>query len=392
VRVAFCVQRFGAEVAGGAESLCRRTARALVDAGDEVVVYTTTARDYLRWEPHYPAGTEWDAGVRVHRFDALPAAPETAAALVRDLSLAPGDAEGERRWALAQGPVAPGLVAALRAAPARHEVVVVWTYLYAHAQLGLPHVADRAVLVPLAHDEPMLRFTLSRGLTRMAAGLAFMTPEEALLVDDMHGVGRRPVAVVGTGLDAPVASDAAAGTGAGEPYALYLGRIDPAKGVADLLHMHDRYRRGGGRLGLVLAGRPTVPLRLPAWARPTGWVDDATRAALLSGATAVVLPSRYESLSLVALEAWQRGRPTLANGLSEVLAGQTRRSGGGLVYADADGYARLLGRLEHEPGLADRLGAQGAAFTADLTWPAAVRRWRALLARVRRPLAVAPHA
>ena len=52
MRLAFVVQRYGEEVAGGAEALCRATARALAERGDAVDVYTTTARDYLLWEPH----------------------------------------------------------------------------------------------------------------------------------------------------------------------------------------------------------------------------------------------------------------------------------------------------------------------------------------------------
>ena len=68
MRVAFVVQRYGAEVAGGAEALCRDTARALVRAGEDVTVFTTTARDYLSWEPFYPEGDWIDDGVRVRRF------------------------------------------------------------------------------------------------------------------------------------------------------------------------------------------------------------------------------------------------------------------------------------------------------------------------------------
>lgn len=56
MRVCIVVQRYGPEVAGGAEALCRRVASELVAAGDRVVVHTTTARDYLTWAPHYPAG------------------------------------------------------------------------------------------------------------------------------------------------------------------------------------------------------------------------------------------------------------------------------------------------------------------------------------------------
>lgn len=390
MRIAFCVQRYGADVAGGAEALCRRTATALAAAGDEVVVHTTTARDYLTWSPHYPAGVSHEAGVEVRRHPVEPADPGMAAALVRGLSLRPGDPEAERRWVRAQGPVSLSLLADLTQAGRRHEVVVFWTYLYAHTQLGLPLCRDRAVLVPLAHDEPMLRFTVSRGVTRAAAGLAFMTPEEALLVDDMHGVGSRPTAVVGAGIDPPVTDGTPDApplpSGVPDRFVLYLGRVDPAKGVLDLIRAHARYRQAGGALGLVLAGRPTVPLRLPGWVHTTGFLDDAQRASLLRRAEVVALPSRYESLSLVALEAWQAGRPTLGTAACEVVAGQTRRSGGGLLYRGPDDYVTLLTRLAADRALASALGASGARWVSELTWEAAVTRWHGLLARVRRPL------
>lgn len=388
------VQRYGAEVAGGAEALCRSTARALVAAGDEVHVYTSTARDYLTWAPHFAPGTTADDGVVVHRFAADPADPQRSGDLVRRLSLGLGDAATEAAWARAQGPVLPGMLAALTGAARRHEAVALWTYLYATAQLAMPLVADRAVLVPLAHDEPMFRFGLTRGLVAMAAGLAFLTPEERRLVDDLHGLAGRPEAIVGAGLDPAAPGDPALARAAlpGLParFALYVGRVDAAKGLGAMVDAHAAHRAAGGELGLVLAGRPAGALHLPDWVLTTGFVSDEVRAGLLAAAEVVVLPSPHESLSLVALEAWRAGRPTLANAASEVLAGQTARSGGGLLYLDAPTYGRQLARLAADPTLRAALGARGAAFAAATDWPACVRRWRALLARVRRPLDTAP--
>jgi glycosyltransferase involved in cell wall biosynthesis len=389
VRVAFVVQRFGEEVAGGAEALCRATAHALAERGDAVEVYTTTARDYLTWAPHYAPGTSRDGAVVVHRFPADPPDPSRSADLTRALALGGGDAAAEDAWAHAQGPVAPGLLAALSSARRRHEVLALWTYLYATTQLAMPLAPERTVLVPLAHDEPMLRFALTRGLVRMAAGLAFMTPEERRLVDDLHGIGDRPEAIVGAGLEPAPAGDAARARRAHDlppRFALYLGRVDPAKGLDALVRAHAAYRAAGGELGLVLAGRPTVEMRLPPWVRTTGFVDTLTRSDLLDAAELVVLPSPHESLSLVALEAWRAGRPTLATGRSDVLAGQTARSGGGLLYLDASTYARQLTRLAADPALRARLAAAGEGFAADHSWDACARRWRGLLARVRRPL------
>lgn len=390
MRLAFVVQRYGEEVAGGAEALCRATAHALAGRGDAVDVYTTTARDYLHWTPHYREGAERDGPVVVRRFTADAADPARSGALVRRLALGGGSDADERAWARAQGPVAPGLVAALGDAAARYEAVAFWTYLYATTQLPIGPLRERSVLVPLAHDEPMLRFGLTRGVVRAAAGLAFMTPEERRLVDDLHGVGGRPEAVVGAGLDPAPPGDAARARAAlpGLPprFALYLGRVDQAKGVDALVRAHEGYRRAGGPLGLVLAGRPAGGLRLPHWTVTTGFVDEATRADLLAAAEVVALPSPHESLSLAALEAWRAGRPTLATARSEVLAGQSARAGGGLLYDGPLSYARQLARLASDAELRAMLGGRGARFAGTQTWDACARRWRGLLARVRRPL------
>jgi glycosyltransferase involved in cell wall biosynthesis len=100
----------------------------------------------------------------------------------------------------------------------------------------------------------------------------------------------------------------------------------------------------------------------------------------------VVLSSPHESLWPAALEAWRAGRPTLATDRSDVLTGQSARSGGGLRYVDGHSYARQVARLASDPELRALLGSRGERFAAAQTWDACARRWRALIARVRRPL------
>ena len=386
MRVCFVVQRYGADVAGGAEALCRRTAQVLAASGDQVRVHTTTARDYLTWASHYEPGVELDGAVEVVRHAVEPPNPGFAAAAVRRLGIDPTNIGLENAWAKAQGPVSPGLLRALRDERGEHEAVAFWTYLYATSQMGLPIVRDRSVLVPLAHPEPMLRFPLTRALVRAARRIAYMTPEEAQLVDDLHGptVGE----VVGAGVDPPLIGDAGRARRR-QPlprrFALYLGRVDSSKGLPQLIRVHRRYRRGGGRLGLVLAGRRAGRMRLPGWAVTTGFLSDQERADLLAAADVVVLPSQYESLSLVALEAWASGTPTLANARSQVLAGQTARSGGGLLY-DSERYARQLARLAGDQDLRKMLITRGREFTDGLSWDEVARSWRRLLAGVRQPV------
>lgn len=412
------VQRYGAEVAGGAEALCRDTARALVRAGEQVTVFTTTARDYLSWDPFYAPGTSDDDGVTVRRFAVDPPDPRRAADLVRALGLAPGDPAMEAEWAMTQGPVSRDMLTALstlgdshQGAPGdshhsprgdshhrgsqrgqAHDVVACWTYLYATSQLAMPLVRDRAVLVPLAHEEPMLRFTLTRGVMRMARALAFMTPEERRLVVDTADVGSTPGVVVGAGLDPSPDGDADRARRRWRlppRFALYLGRVDAAKGVDALIRAHRSYLQQGPGLGLVLAGREAPGMGIPEWVTTTGFITEQERADLLAAAEVVVLPSPYESLSLVALEAWRAGRPTLGYARADVVAGQTARSGGGLLYTGPETYARQLARLAARPAERQAMGESGRAFAAGWTWDACVDRWREVLHMAARPAAAA---
>lgn len=66
-KVAFVVQRYGAEVNGGAETLARQMAEHLNKEYD-VSVLTTKALDYITWEDYYKEDYEVINQVRVRRF------------------------------------------------------------------------------------------------------------------------------------------------------------------------------------------------------------------------------------------------------------------------------------------------------------------------------------
>jgi hypothetical protein len=67
VKLAFVVQRYGADIAGGSEMHCRQLAERLSPRHD-ITVLTTCARDYVTWENAYPPGASMENGVRVQRF------------------------------------------------------------------------------------------------------------------------------------------------------------------------------------------------------------------------------------------------------------------------------------------------------------------------------------
>ena len=67
MKLAFVIQRYGADVAGGAELHCRWLAERLAQR-HEVQVVTTCARDYVEWRNHYAAGQDTVNGIEITRY------------------------------------------------------------------------------------------------------------------------------------------------------------------------------------------------------------------------------------------------------------------------------------------------------------------------------------
>ena len=380
MRLALVVQRYGHDVNGGAEALARRVAALLAEEAD-VTVLTTCARDYRTWANHYPEGISEDGGVRVMRFEVgRERDPAAFDALSAEAYAAPHDLALGARWMRAQGPDCPGLVDHLRADDG-YDAVVFVTYLYRTTADAIALVRDRAVLVPTLHDEPPARLRVFDEVFASARTLVFSTPEEREFARERFGVEDARSYVAGWGVDPAPAPPSGSGRVVERPYAACVGRIDLSKGVGELVDHHARYRAAApDGLDLVLVGGGETALPEHPWLHRLGYVADEVRDRAIAGAGVVVLPSPYESLSLVQLEAWARGRPTLANAASPVLVGQSRRSGGGLWYRDGDEYAVMLDLLARATPLSAAIGRQGRRWVeTTCTWDRVRAVWRAAL-------------
>ncbi len=388
LRLAFVVQRYGPEIDGGAEYECRRVAEALVPDHD-VEVLTTCARDYLTWKNVYRPGLEVVNGVRVRRFPVDRPRRVRAFGRYADWLYAhPHTFFDEAEWVRRQGPLALSLVEWIRGHAGDHDGFLFFTYLYLPTLLGLPLVADRAVLVPTAHDERPISLDLFRSLFRIPRALIFQVEEEQAFVEERFHTGRIPSAVIGGGVEpVPEAQPERFRRRArlGGPYLLYVGRVDVEKGCRELVEAFLAWRaRSPEPLTLVLMG--TVAMRLPRHPAllPLGFRPEAEKWDALTGATALVMPSPHESFSFVILEAWAQGTPVLATSRSPVLRGHVERSGGGLLYDGTAGdFAARLCALIADEALRKSLGERGRAYVdARYRWPTITQRYLDFLEQV----------
>ena len=383
MRLACVVQRYGADIAGGSEAHCRDLAERLAVTHD-VTVLTTCARDYVTWANAMPAGETRVNGVRVCRFEV---ARQRRLATFADLSDrvfdggAPAAVQDE--WFAENGPDTPGLLDHLRSRGTEYDLVLFWTFRYAPSYFGLPIVRDRAVLVPTAEDDPAIRLDVLEALFAQPAGWLFLTPEEQVLVSDRAGRTLAPSAVIGSGLDpagARPGRDRLQDAGLPSRYVLYLGRVDRNKGCDTLLDYFQAYANASD-VTLVLAGPAKMQIPAHPRIRALGYVADAMRTALLAHAQALLVPSRYESLSIVLLEAWNHGVPALVNARCRVLDGQVQRANGGLAYRSAAEFHEALDHLLLNDASRSAFGRQGLAYVErEYRWPTVMERVERLLA------------
>jgi glycosyltransferase involved in cell wall biosynthesis len=134
---------------------------------------------------------------------------------------------------------------------------------------------------------------------------------------------------------------------------------------------------------LVMAGPASMAIPEHRLIRPLGFVDEDLREALLRAARALIMPSPYESLSMVLLEAWNHALPALVNARCKVLRGQVERADGGLYYGNAVEFIAGLDYLLDHPDTAATLGRQGLAYVdREYRWPIVVGKIEALLGAV----------
>jgi glycosyltransferase involved in cell wall biosynthesis len=197
-----------------------------------------------------------------------------------------------------------------------------------------------------------------------------------------------PHVVVGVGSEVPAETSPErfrAKYGIASPFVVYVGRIDENKGCKELFSHFERYARAvAGDLALVLMGHAVLPVPDHPRIRHLGFVSDQDKFDGIAAADALVMPSYFESLSMVALEAWALGKPVIANGRCDVLQGQCLRSNAGLFYESYEEFLETLSLVQSNRRLAAAMGRNGREyFQRHYAWPVIVRKYVDMIDRLR---------
>ena len=388
MKLAVVVQRYGADISGGAEQHARYIAERLAKYA-EVEVLTTRATDYVTWRNELPAGTEQVNGISVRRFSVSrqrrPLEFGQRSIFVFDH---PHSLAHELRWLSSEGPKSPAMLRHIARVEREFDYFLFFSFRYYHAFHGARIVPSKAIIVPTAERDPVLGLGIFRPMLRNARALMYNSPEERALIDAMSG-RTGPGVVVGVGSNIPheVRPDRFRSKhNLRRPFALYVGRIDINKGCREMFEDFIAYASRAPRgLDLVLVGSKHLEIPSHPRIKHLGFLPDADKFDALAASDVLIMPSPYESLSMVTLEAWALGKPVLVNGACDVLRGQVIRSGGGLYYENLDEFCEGLFRLEASGPVGATLGRHGREyFRRHYTWPVIERKYLDMFDRLKR--------
>jgi glycosyltransferase involved in cell wall biosynthesis len=380
VKLAVVAQRYGQAINGGAELHARYIAEHLVRHA-EVEVLTTCATDYVTWRNELPAGVERVNGVAVRRFRVKHERdPKLFGQRSTRVFEQPHSLNDELRWLDAEGPASPGLIDYLRTRQTSYDYFLFFSYRYYHAYHGARAAAPRAILVPTAERDPAIGLAIFHPVLRGVRALMYNSHEERAMINAASGNQDVPGVVVGIGSDVP--QDPQPGRFRQKfnirgPFAVYVGRIDQNKGCKELFEFFQAYLRdSSGRLSLVLIGNSLLTVPEHPRIRHLGFLDEVDKFDAMAAADLLMMPSYFESLSMVALEAWGVGRPVLANAKCDVLKGQCIRSNAGLYYETYSEFIEALGAIERNRWLSTALGRNGRQFFREhYDWPVIERKY-----------------
>jgi alpha-1,3-rhamnosyl/mannosyltransferase len=255
--------------------------------------------------------------------------------------------------------------------------------LFHGTDFSVPYVARRPAVMTL-HDlspwmdrawqpDARVRRRTPR-LLRWGLAHRVITPTEAVRVAAIERFGLPPAQVTAVPMAAGDAFRHCLAVPRACPYFLFVGTLEPRKGVPQLIAAWREVRRRHD-VDLLLAGRVRGDFEAPreeTGLHMLGPVPDAELPALYSGALACVYPSLYEGFGLPVLEAMQCGALVITShdpAIAEV-------AGGAAIHSTGEALAEAMEAVVRDPDRFAAVRQRALARAAQFSWRDTARRTR----------------
>ncbi len=369
-RVAIVVQRYGLEVNGGAEYHARILAEKLKEKY-EIEIITTTALEYQDWANHYPEGQTFINGIKVLRFPTIKRHHKKYKIYRRiilkktkfqkalkffglfnlidkNTKLFEPTHKECVKWLEHQGPFCPEMMTFIEEKKDNYHAFIFFTYLYHPTIIGMPKVGKKSIFIPTAHNEPFIYAKPYENIFSVPKFIMYNTYSERNLIEKNFKNFCKNTDIAGVGIDEFLGKEVQLPKELKQKkYFIYVGRINSAKGcefmIDNFLKFKNNHIEQYSDIKLVLVGKnfmnKTYKSKEIIY---TGFVSEEMKYTLIKNALAMIMPSFYESLSMVTLEAMMQKIPVIVNEKCEVLHHHIIASNSGDSYKNENDFENIL--------------------------------------------------
>ena len=379
-KLAIIVQRYGLEINGGAEYHARLIAEKLAKHFT-IEVFTSTALDYITWAHHYDEGEQTINDIRVNRFKVEHPRDPLRFGKIQELVFEQEHTmDDELEWLKEEGPYIPNALEELRQRNREFDYFIFFSYRYYHSFYGVNEFREKSILVPTAEHDNVLYLKIFKDFFKMPAAFIYNSHEEKQIINNISANEEVLGDIVGVGSEIPERFNPDSFRDKYHiqgHYFVYIGRLDENKGVPQLLSFFTRLLDESDLdISLVLMGKSLIEIPAHPRIKYLGFVTDQEKFDALKGSDFLIIPSQFESLSMVTLEAWALGKPVIADGNTEVLQGQCRRSNAGLWYTNYEEFKEVISLIARDEKLCADMGINGKTFfNTHYSWPVIEKKY-----------------
>ncbi len=383
MKIAFVCPRYGIDAAGGAAIHVEWLAQHVREAGFEVEVLTTCARDHFGWENYYSEGEEDINGIRVRRFK-VDKRNTTTFLKIQNLIVAGEKVSYEDQLDWARESVnSSSMYEHIERKAGDYNYFVFIPYMFGTTINGSKVCPEKSLLIPTLHDEVYAYLEIFKTVFQRFRGIMFSTPPEKELGEKLYNLDVSKTAIVALGFDErkevsperfreryDIEGD----------FCLYAGRKEEGKNtplLVNYFNMYKRYNSNALRLVLIGSGELAIPEDSGDDIIDLGYVSVEDKYDMHASSTFLCQPSVNESLSITTMESWLAGVPVLCNAGCAVTQFHCRKSNGGFFFEDYLEFEECVNLFLNDPVLRSKMGANGKEYVVEnYSWERVISRFK----------------